>query len=63
MAQEIDDAAVESMIRTICNKEKPAEAVEAKLEASRWLMQVDGGMAAMSPVARKKLETALAENS
>lgn len=63
MAQEIDDNAVESMIRTICNKENPAGAVEAKLEASRWLLQVDGGMATMSPEARKKLETTLAENS
>jgi len=63
MAQEIDDSAVESMIRTICNRDNPAKAVEAKLEASRWLLQVDGGMATMSPEARKKLADTLAENS
>lgn len=62
MTERIPDSEVESVIRLICDKAKPANAVDAKLMAARWLLQVSDGMAIMSPELQKKLEDTLAEH-
>jgi hypothetical protein len=61
MPERIPDTEVESVIRMICDKANPANAVDAKLMADRWLLQVQDGIATMSPELQKKLEDTLAQ--